>query len=127
MLIKKVEYAYYITFYQSRMIIKERNPTYDEYKTLREAVGWWSTEDKSTKTALKNALYSVVALHNGAVIGIGRIIGDRGLYYYIQDLIVHPDYQRKGSGTRLMTKCLRFANTITYFHHYNLCNCSLST
>ena len=51
-----------MTPYESRMIIEERNPTYDEYKTLREAVGWWPTEDKSTKTALKNALYSVVAL-----------------------------------------------------------------
>jgi len=47
-------------------------------------------------------------LNNGAVIGIGRIIGDRGLYYYIQDLIVHPDYQRKGLGTRLMTKLMDY-------------------
>ena len=90
------------------MIINERNPSYDEYKALRVAVGWDVTEVESTKTALSNALYTLVALDGDDVIGIGRVIGDGGLYYYIQDLIVHPHYQNKGIGKKLMSKLMGF-------------------
>jgi GNAT superfamily N-acetyltransferase len=90
------------------MVIEERNPSYDEYQALREAVGWRLTEDASTKKALANALYSVVALDSDKVVGIGRVIGDDGLYYYVQDLIVCPNYQGKGVGKKLMAKLMDF-------------------
>ena len=90
------------------MLIEERNPSYDEYKALREAVGWRLTEETSTRKALDNALYSVVALDSNKVVGIGRVIGDDGLYYYIQDLIVNPKYQGKGIGKALMAKLMDF-------------------
>jgi ribosomal protein S18 acetylase RimI-like enzyme len=37
-----------------------------------------------------------------------RIIGDGGLVYYIQDLIVKPEYQRKGIGKALMNKVIEY-------------------
>jgi len=78
------------------MIIEERNPSYVEYKALQDAVGWRITDETSTKKALANALYSVVALDSNNVVGMGRVIGDDGLYYYVQDLIINPDYQGRG-------------------------------
>ena len=93
------------------MVIEERNPSYDEYKALREAVAWRLTEETSTRKALDNTLYSVVALDSNKIVGIGRVIGDDGLYYYIQDLIVNPNYQGKGIGKRLMTKLMDFVQS----------------
>lgn len=90
------------------MVIIERIPTVVEYTALREAVGWWNIDQIAAVTALKSSLYSVVAVEQNAVIGCGRICGDGGLYYYIQDLIVHPDYQRQGVGKKIMGKLMEY-------------------
>ena len=90
------------------MIIEERSPTLDEYSYLRQSAGWKLTEELPTKNALENALYSVVAIDDEKVIGVGRVIGDGGLYYYVQDLIVDPDYQGRSYGKAMMTKLMDF-------------------
>lgn len=36
------------------------------------------------------------------LLGMARVIGDGGLFYYIQDVIFIPEYQRQGIGTQLM-------------------------
>jgi GNAT superfamily N-acetyltransferase len=41
-------------------------------------------------------------------IGIGRIIGDSGLYYYIQDIMVDPVYQSKGIGRKIMSILMEY-------------------
>lgn len=93
------------------MRLEHRLPTVSEYRKLRDSVGWWKTEDKATEIALKNSLFSVVAIENGNIVGIGRIVGDGGLYFYIQDLIVHPEFQRKGLGKALMNELLHYIKT----------------
>lgn len=90
------------------MRIEYRSPTLSEYTKLRDSVGWWETEEKATETALKNSLFSLVAIENSEVVGIGRIVGDGGLYFYIQDLIVHPEYQNKGLGKTLINELLHY-------------------
>ncbi|MBI5205659.1 MAG: GNAT family N-acetyltransferase [Nitrospirae bacterium] len=84
------------------MKYEERNVSVEEYQWLRKSVGWWETDPESTKKALENSLYSVVVVEKGTVIAIGRVVGDKGLYYYIQDLIVHPGFQSKGIGRKIM-------------------------
>jgi len=90
------------------MLIEHRSPTVTEYTSLRDLVGWWETDENITDIALKNSLFSVVAIKHEAVIGYGRIIGDGGLYFYIQDLIVHPEFQNKGLGKSLMKELMDY-------------------
>jgi len=90
------------------MQIEHRLPTVTEYTKLRDLVGWWKTDENATDMALKNSLFSVVAIEQGTTIGFGRIIGDGGLYFYIQDLIVHPDFQNKGLGKSLMRELMDY-------------------
>lgn len=90
------------------MQIEYRSPTVIEYTRLRNLVGWWEVDENATGTALENSLFSVVATEHGTVIGFGRIIGDGGLYFYIQDLIVHPEFQAKGLGKLLMKELMSY-------------------
>jgi ribosomal protein S18 acetylase RimI-like enzyme len=39
---------------------------------------------------------------------MARIIGDGGMVYYIQDVIVIPDYQRQGIGTQMMDRIMAY-------------------
>ena len=90
--------------------IEYRTPTVAEYNKLRGLVGWWETDRTATDIAMRNSLFSVVCIERGSVIGLGRIIGD-GLYFYIQDLIIHPDYQSKGLGKTLMKELMGYIST----------------
>jgi GNAT superfamily N-acetyltransferase len=37
---------------------------------------------------------------------MGRVVGDGALYLYLQDVVVHPDHQRRGLGTALVTELI---------------------
>jgi ribosomal protein S18 acetylase RimI-like enzyme len=80
----------------------KRLPTIEELKSFHVAVGWDNVDDAAIATALKNSLFGCVVLHNGRTIGCGRVIGDGGMYFYIQDIIVLPEYQGRGLGLLLM-------------------------
>lgn len=90
------------------MPIEHRPPTLAEYRELRSLAGWWPTDEQATARALENALFSVVVTEQDVVIGCGRIVGDGGLYFYIQDLIVHPACRRQGWGTALMRELMGY-------------------
>ena len=82
--------------------IVERTPTIEEYFALRKGVDWMLFDEEMTARGLANALFSVCVLHQGKVIGCGRVVGDGGLYFYVQDIIILPAFQGKGLGKRLM-------------------------
>ena len=44
------------------------------------------------------------------LIGYGRIIGDKTIFLYIQDVMVIPEYQNKHIGTGIMKNLLKKIN-----------------
>ena len=90
------------------MKLEHRSPTISEYKQLRASVGWWKVDKGAAETGLANSLFSVVAVENDTLVGFGRVVGDGGLYFYIQDLIIHPEFQEKGFGKQVMDELMSF-------------------
>jgi ribosomal protein S18 acetylase RimI-like enzyme len=86
----------------------EREPTVNEYQRLRRAAGWSEIVDEGVEVGLKNALYSVVLLNGEEAVGCGRMVGDGGIYFYIQDIIVLPEYQGSGLGRLIMDKIMDY-------------------
>jgi len=89
-------------------VLVERNPTLEEYQRLRRAVGWLDVETEATKIGLRNSLFSVCVILENKVIGCGRVIGGSGIYFYIQDIIVLPEFQGKGIGKRIMDAIMEY-------------------
>jgi predicted N-acetyltransferase YhbS len=79
----------------------ERDPTVQEYQRLRRAVGWGEMTDDGVAVGLPNALFSVVLERDGEAVGLGRIVGDGGLYFYLQDVIVLAEHRGLGLGARI--------------------------
>ncbi|MFX0086275.1 MAG: GNAT family N-acetyltransferase [Candidatus Hodarchaeota archaeon] len=88
--------------------IKEKIPTIEEYQLLRNSVGWSKVSNNAVEKSLKNSIFSVCALLDEEVVGFGRIIGDDGIYYYIQDVMVFPKHQKKGIGRQIMDRLMDF-------------------
>lgn len=80
----------------------ERVPTIVEYRRLRAAVGWLNGDATAQEEGLAHALYSAVIERDGEAVAMGRVIGDGGNYFYVQDIIVLPDLQGQGLGRRIM-------------------------
>lgn len=101
---------YVMCWERSTVRLEHGLPTISEYKKLRDSVGWWKTDEKATEVALSNSLFSVVVVENNDIAGLGRIVGDGGLYFYIQDLIVHPEFQKSALGKRLMAELMSYVS-----------------
>lgn len=86
----------------------ERLPTAQEYNSLRKAVGWRTHQEEAIELGMPNTLYCVCAYVGDELVGMARIIGDAGLTYYLQDVIVIPAYQRRGIGSQIMDSVMRY-------------------
>ena len=75
--------------------------TADEFLALRESVGWTGVRNQ-IEQALKCGLYNIVCKNGDEVVGMGRLVGDGVLYWYVQDVIVKPQYQGSGIGKTIM-------------------------
>ncbi|MCL7474512.1 MAG: GNAT family N-acetyltransferase [Methanosarcinales archaeon] len=92
-------------------ILVERLATVGEYQRLRESAGWICQDSRSTEIGLHNSLFSVCVTYRDKVIGHGRVVGDGGIYFYIQDVIVLPEFQGKGIGRRIMNAIMDYLKT----------------
>ena len=89
-------------------MIIERDPTPDEYRHLRAIVGWNELDADAVSAGLTSALFSVVIERDGEAVGCGRVVGDGGIYFYVQDVIVVPELQGHGWGGRIMEAVMRY-------------------
>jgi GNAT superfamily N-acetyltransferase len=92
----------------STIEIVERAPTPDEYRRLRASVGWNEVGADAIRAGLAGSLYSVVLESGGEAVGCGRVVGDGGVYFYVQDVIVVPDLQGHGWGERIMDAVMHY-------------------
>ena len=77
----------------------------DAYNIYRDN-GWgaYLTSLDKLKKAFDNSLYILGAFEEDKLVGFIRCIGDSEFIIYIQDLIVLPEYQRRGIGKTLVKK-----------------------
>ena len=83
--------------------------SFEEIFPLYEAVGWtnYTTNPTMLRNALEHSLFLISARdEEGKLIGFLRAVGDGYSIVYIQDIIVLPEYQRKGIGTQLLRQTL---------------------
>lgn len=85
----------------------EEKISVENFNYLNEKVGWGKRDKIVVKEALDNTLYSITVYDEKKVIGYGRIIGDKTIFLYIQDIIVIPEYQGNKIGTEIMNKLLK--------------------
>jgi hypothetical protein len=57
-------------------MFEERDLTTEEYRALRESVGWYPMSDEVLAAGLANSLYSVVLVEDDKTVGCGRVVGD---------------------------------------------------
>lgn len=90
----------------------ENNLTYQDYVSLRNSVGWDNFAEEQVSKSIGNSLYSVTVIEHNDTIGMGRLIGD-GIYYLIADVIVKPEFQGLGIGSKIIDMFLAYVDNRT--------------
>ena len=75
---------------------------------LYNSVGWqtYTREPDTLRRALTNSLLVLAACRDDRPVGLIRVVGDGETILFIQDLLVHPDFQRNGIGSALAHEIL---------------------
>lgn len=95
-----------------RMVL--RVPTAAEFRGLVSAVGWGATSnDAVVEELLSAAIFAVVAEDSATstAVGCALLLGDHASFFYVKDVMVHPDWQGKRVGTALMQELTRWVET----------------
>ncbi len=81
---------------------------FDAILRLYSSVGWTNYTEKPEllKRAYENSLLILGAYVDGQLVGVIRAVGDGFSVVFIQDILVIPEYQRRGIGTRLLQEVM---------------------
>ena len=100
------------------MVIKPySNYSEAEILPLYESVGWvfYCKHPDIVAQAYANSLCILAAYEDEKLVGLIRCVGDGHTIVFIQDILVYPEYQRRGIGTALMKAVLE-----KYSHVYQI-------
>lgn len=90
------------------LTVKHNELTAEEFIELWETVWGSGPSLEQTRLAMEHTLFRVSVYDNEKVVAMARMIGDMGLNYYIKDVAVRPEYQKKGIGRLLINELLDF-------------------
>ncbi len=76
---------------------------------LYNSVKWtnYTQNPSSLEVAVRNSTYIAAAYYNDELIGLVRSISDDVSIHYLQDILVHPNFQKKGIGRTLVKMALK--------------------
>ncbi|EPC16451.1 GNAT family N-acetyltransferase [Lacticaseibacillus paracasei] len=88
--------------------ITDQKPTMPEVLALYKSVGWsmYTRDPARLERALTYSLMVLGAYEGKQLVGLIRAVGDGETILFIQDLLVLPEYQRRGIGKQLIEALL---------------------
>jgi GNAT superfamily N-acetyltransferase len=96
------------------IIFKEEQPEINSYMDLFNTTGWnseYNLSNNEMQRTLDNSWYMVSAYNEDQLVGFGRVVTDGVIHAMIYEMIVLPEFQKKGLGKQilkmLVDKCLQ--------------------
>ena len=90
------------------LMVKQGALTPDIYMELRHKVKFQEYAREDVEMALQRTLFSVVVFQDNKPVGMGRVVGDGRIVFFIKDVVVDPSYQRQSIGTLVMETILDY-------------------
>ena len=80
----------------------------EEILSLYASVGWTAYTDcpETLQRGFENSLLTLAAYEDGQLAGLIRTVGDGNTIVFVQDILVYPEYQRRGIGRALLQAVL---------------------
>ena len=92
------------------LTIKYNELTAEEFIALWETVWGPGPGLEQTRFAMAHTLFRISVWDGDKIVAMARMLGDMGLDYYIKDVVVRPEYQRRGIGRGMIQALLKFVS-----------------
>ncbi len=94
------------------MEIIENQLDVETYLSLRKKVNWKELSREQAKKAIENSLLTICAVEDGTPVGMARMVGDGAVICYVQDLVILPEAQGQGIGSKLLKYIKQYAENL---------------
>lgn len=84
-----------------------------EILDLYASVGWtaYTDDPAALRNGFANSLLTLAAYEEATLAGLARVVGDGHTVVFVQDILVRPQFQRRGIGSALLQAVLnQYAN-----------------
>jgi len=88
--------------------IEEKIPTAQQWMSLRQSVGWATFPIDVAQRSLEATPFCVCAFAGDELIGMGRVLGDQIITFYVGNVMVTPQYQNAGVGGQIMQRIMDY-------------------
>lgn len=92
------------------LTVKYNELTAEEFIALWETVWGPGPGLEQTRLAMAHTLFRISVWDGDKIVAMARMLGDMGLDYYIKDVVVRPEYQRRGIGRGMIRELLKFVS-----------------
>lgn len=89
-------------------IIRHQIPSARQWMALRASVGWATFAEEIAEKSLFMTPFCVCALEGDQLIGMGRVLGDGVISFYVGNIMVRPDRQGLGIGREIMEHIMAY-------------------
>lgn len=83
-------------------------PSSEDYRRLRVVTGLSPKSAEGAAIGLPNSLFGVTVRKGGKVVGMGRVVGDGGLFFQVTDIAVEPEHQGRGLGKAIVGRIMEY-------------------
>jgi ribosomal protein S18 acetylase RimI-like enzyme len=84
------------------VLADDASVNWDDVAYLFKSVGWGRREPEDLRAAFSKSTFKCFAFDDAKLVGFGRTIDDGRYMATIVDMIVRPEYQRRGIGHQIM-------------------------
>lgn len=107
-----------------KILLHQEQPIHPQaVRALYTAMNWWPERTEEQIAQILTTHIAIGAWDKKRLIGFARIISDHCFHAYIEDVMIHPAYQRQSIGKRLISRLLEaiaHIETVTLFCEVDL-------
>ncbi|MBW3083092.1 GNAT family N-acetyltransferase [Bifidobacterium phasiani] len=101
-----------------RISVRRNALTAEIYEGIRETAGFHRYRREDVQAALDGGLFSVVVTVDDVPAGIGRLVGDGRIAFFVKDLVVAPEYRHLGIGSMVLDELIGYVRAHCCEHAY---------
>jgi len=87
---------------------QENGLTAEGYLAFQRKMGWPQDPRAQIEKSLAHTIVSIVAINDGEIVGMGRLLGDAAIYWYMNDVFILTAYQGRGIGTQIVKRLIAY-------------------
>ncbi|HXV78436.1 MAG TPA: GNAT family N-acetyltransferase [Candidatus Binatia bacterium] len=94
--------------------VVQRKPSVEEFESVVASVGFRAHDKAAVEIALHNTIFSVCAMEEQYLVGLGRLVGDGAIGFLLTNIMVRPSHQRRGLGSLIVKALCSYVEALPY-------------